>query len=367
LGVLAAKMYQKYINKRNIKQLNEYLDTRRLNLSNQIKKVLHILPTMTCFGKCSYCYNQDVIINTDYKCLEPYQLKSFLDDINNKDIEMIRFYGGEPGLAYLNLFRYVLIVDDISPNLKDIYISSSLLFSDEIFDGFYRAIKQITEQLPHLNIQIGSTTDFGSIPFTRGCHTNNISQKDILKRMHLLSLLNINVKVNNILTSQTNINKFKLDLDYCLIEYPNIEIRIVIANDDFFIPSKSFLRQFYFFIKPYILKEDNIYCNYRYEEKLDQTFKLNLDCGIYSNLLTIGADGQRLNCHYKLDKYEELEDSNNFDFMVNLNEKCLNCPALFVCNGGCVLRHNNQSKNTDGIYCYWIKLSVLLSLRRLLK
>lgn len=355
-------MYRKYLNTKNESQLNEYLDTRRNNLTyNTTKKVLHIIPTLTCFGKCSYCYNKDVIVKEEYDCLSPMKLHSILNSIEDKDIEMIRFYGGEPGLSYEYLYRYIQVVNELSPNLKDVYISSSFLFNDDIFVQFYAQLNNIKQDFPNIKLQVGTTADFGNTPFTRGCHTTKLSREDILYRANMISNLGIASKVNNVLTSFTSLEQFESDLNFCLDEYPNLEIRVVVANEDNFIPSKSDLRKFYFFIKPYVLKYDQIYCNSRYEERLEQTFKLNLDCGIYSNLITIDDKGNQLNCHYKLDKYEELEDSDNFDFMINLNDKCLNCPVLFMCNGGCVLRHNNHDLLKDDIYCYWIKLSVLLS------
>lgn len=377
-------MKDKYLNlHRNPERALQYLTTRREELANtDTKTTLHLIPTIACNGLCNYCYNRPLLSNT-IQSLDKTVLKQTLIDVSQDyklDFDLIRFYGGEPGLVATQLYDYLNVIAEFS-EIRSVYVSSGLLFNDKIFNELITTLKDARHAFPGSEITIGTTSDFGYSPdkYTRRCADYPINLDVIIQRVQTLLSYGFNVKMNNVLTKHVEPTLFNQQIRHALYELgKSVGIRIVFSNDDNLYPTKSILDEIYdIIVSLYNDKYFNVYSMFEYlgdsfgkdqcgkYTTIDESGEVRgsaIHCGIFTSLLTIDHEGSVVSCHYKMDERgDNLIESKHFDFMVNLRDKCLECEYLTLCCGDCVMRHAYQNEETDNAYCDWIKRSIDLS------
>jgi len=319
--------------------------------------ILHIIPTTRCDGKCTYCYayalgNLEKNGNLNLNCLKK-------TCATYKNINYVRFYGGEP-LLNTELCDMISFLDK-TYNLETIYISTGLLFDDDIF---YTQVNNLKKTIKHIktHISMGVTVDLGS--FTRICSSCDITRKKLYERLKYIRDIcpKIELKTSTVLNSYTEFSKFKEDLFIYKQLFPNIFMRIMVASDTEFYPSEQLIDNVF----SVLLNEENIISNiFPYTDIVTKPriLRFNKDsiflqypvdyCGVNTRTICIWPGGKTTSCHMNKEETDYLEHTDVF---------CEACNFYPICRGGCKFRRYEFNNESRKIYCKWIKLSYVLSL-----
>lgn len=358
---------------------NNIITSRKELLSKEkCITLLNILPSMGCEGNCLYCYNEDTNHQETY-FLTIENIQKVLNDLHKQniktDIQMVRFYGGEPFLNK-NLDQLILYLN----NLYDItfYISSGLLFSDSYF---LNTVVPICKKLLENNIKffIGVTLDFGSNPYTRQ-NKHNLTSQDLVKRCRLLEKLGVNVKYSNIISKYTNVDIMWEEIikhynESIYMQDTHLRYHLTTVNHPTMYPNEKQILSIYKKIK-HMYKKDKQYLSlFSMRNSIDGSFQIyqidskkymfvfpNMYCGIYTNMIAINAKGEIINC--QMEPEELYNKPNEYDLKLLLNnEKCLSCNFFPICRSGCIKRiQYTKNEEAQNITCYWTKINHILSL-----
>ena len=355
------------------KTIDKNIITRRLNRFNgrRVITALNLIPTMKCNGFCLYCYNEEnnnqiddmLSIDTVYKNVKKLEK---LYDISLKEC---RIYGGEPFLNS-NIFS---IMKTLYHDYKiQFYISSGLLFDKKTFKTVLSNLKDVNYPL-----SLGISLDLGCKDVYTRHNALGLNLKNLLERAQKI---NENTIIPTILV--TTISKFtdiitlKSDIEYCLDNLPQSCLRFATACDELLYPDIDLIDDVCELLEKYIDNPkitSNIFpyydvINSQHVVKItDNCYNIvfnDTSCGVFSNMINMLPNGNLIHCH--MNPYDATFDINKFDKRddITLSSECHDCDYWRVCRGGCYYRKltGTQSKKS---YCYWIKKSFILALRRL--
>ena len=381
--------YTSTINKIKSKFINN-----RHQVFNRKRKItnLNLFPTYICHGSCPYCYSKDNI-NKKYGYMTLDSLKISLKKINDLGMILepysIRVYGGEP-LLNDNLYDILKYLKKIYPAIEFIYISSGLLFSDNIFNKTKQLLAKINAL--GVNFSIGVSVDFGTEPFTRICFTNNITQNILLNRIDELINLGIPCVAATVITKNTNIDNCITQLidnhkkyesiinkeDIITGKPRKIAYRVSVACSNEYHPSLWQLNDLYDkmlqLYRNYNLVTSNIFpytdviASARVYQINDDVYTLVYPptyCGIYSYMIEVYPNGEIGSCHMEMfDRSINIDDNEYNKQMILHPKKCYDCSFFLVCRGACINRLKFSEESNES-YCTWIKYSYDLALERL--
>jgi radical SAM protein with 4Fe4S-binding SPASM domain len=374
-SVLSFDIFQSLPNNFNIDYWKQFREIRlqEIQKSNKTLNWISLIPTLRCDGNCPYCYNakfREKSLDLTVEKIESYinQLKNY----NFDSVRFIRTYGGEP-LLHPHLFDLYDYLIKRFPKIKNVYISSGLLFNDKTFENALIELKKISKLPIHLSI--GISMDFG-IPndkFTRISHKAQIYSRDILlERVKIIEneIPNIEIIFPTIISKDVDPKLLKEHIDYwSKFKY---KFRLEIANDNIYYPRKNQLIEIYRYLKS-IIQKGNIYV-YANTDILNipKIIKINENnywflfpysfCGIYTNMISFNPYGITpchtipFNFEYKNPKKEYFNHWNS--------DKCKKCDFYPICRGLCTTRmqYNEESNKA---YCLWSKLSFILSIYKI--
>lgn len=353
--------------------IDKNIITRRLNRFNRkrIITALNLIPTMKCNGFCLYCYNEEnnnqiddmLSIDTIYKNIRK------LENLYDISLKECRIYGGEP---FLNPDLFDIMKSLYHDYKLQFYISSGLLFDKKTFKRVLSNLKEVSYSL-----SLGISLDLGCKDIYTRHNALGLTLKDLLERAQKI---NENTKTPTILVTTiskfTDINTLENDIEYCLNNLSQSRLRFAVACDELLYPDIDLIDNICELLKKYISNSkitSNIFpyydvINSQYVIKItDNCYNIvfnDTSCGVFSNMINMLPNGNLIHCH--MNPYDTIFDINKFDKRddIMLSSECHDCDYWRVCRGGCYYRKLTGTKSKES-YCYWIKKSFILALKRL--
>ncbi len=356
---------------------NQLLNTLKSAREQYMKEhitIMYIIPTNTCNLRCKYCFigklNDKPIKMEESTLIKAIEMfNSHLEKIGEKGT--IFLYGAEPLLNFDLIKLGVLYVKKQNYNIQFSMVSNGILITEEIADF-----------IKNNNISLGISID-GPKEITdenRIFKSNNKSVYDfVLNKIELLKEKNVDFGL-----SITIAPIFLENEDYFLNWISKLGVYNISYNLLHFTTKTDEWKEYYKKATKFIYKsnkklfdqgfnEDRI--NRKYDSFYNRIFKFS-DCGaIGGNQITVCPNGDIEICHgywnYKrkilpninqiqsfsdlFDNPEYIKWSNN----ITLNKKkCLRCPAIYICGGGCAMQAKDlfgNEKEIDKPFCIYTK------------
>ena len=356
---------------------NQLLNTLKSAREQYMKEhitIMYIIPTNTCNLRCKYCFigklNDKPIKMEESTLIKAIEMfNSHLEKIGEKGT--IFLYGAEPLLNFDLIKLGVLYVKKQNYNIQFSMVSNGILITEEIAN--YKK---------NNNISLGISID-GPKEITdenRIFKSNNKSVYDaVLNKIELLKEKNVDFGL-----SITIAPIFLENEDYFLNWISKLGVYNISYNLLHFTTKTDEWKEYYKKATKFIYKsnkklfdqgfnEDRI--NRKYDSFYNRIFKFS-DCGaIGGNQITVCPNGDIEICHgywnYKrkilpninqiqsfsdlFDNPEYIKWSNN----ITLNKKkCLRCPTIYICGGGCAMQAKDlfgNEKEIDKPFCIYTK------------
>lgn len=361
---------------------NKDTDTKLLNTLKMAREqfmkehitIVYIIPTNTCNLKCKYCFigklNDKPVKMEKSTLIKAIELfNKHLQEINDKGT--IFLYGAEPLLNFDLIKVAVEYVKKHNYNIQFSMVSNGILITDEIADF-------IKDNNISLGISVDGPkeiTDENRI-FKNG---NNSVYDAVLKKINLLKSKKVDFGL-----SITIAPIFLENENYFLNWIAKLGVYNISYNLLHFTTKTDEWKEYYKKATKFIYKsnkklfdqgfnEDRI--NRKYDSFYNRIFKFS-DCGaVGGNQITVCPNGDIEICHgywnYKrkilpninqiqsfsdlFDNPEYIKWSNN----ITLNKKkCLRCPAIYICGGGCAMQAKDlfgNEKEIDKPFCIYTK------------
>ena len=361
---------------------NKDTDTKLLNTLKMAREqfmkehitIMYIIPTNTCNLKCKYCFigklNDKPVKMEKSTLIKAIELfNKHLQEINDKGT--IFLYGAEPLLNFDLIKVAVEYVKKHNYNIQFSMVSNGILITDEIADF-------IKDNNISLGISVDGPkeiTDENRI-FKNG---NNSVYDAVLKKINLLKSKKVDFGL-----SITIAPIFLENENYFLNWIAKLGVYNISYNLLHFTTKTDEWKEYYKKATKFIYKsnkklfdqgfnEDRI--NRKYDSFYNRIFKFS-DCGaVGGNQITVCPNGDIEICHgywnYKrkilpninqiqsfsdlFDNAEYIKWSNN----ITLNKKkCLRCPAIYICGGGCAMQAKDlfgNEKEIDKPFCIYTK------------
>lgn len=319
--------------------------------------IIYLIVTSSCNLACKYCfvenctYNNKIEINmsvdtalTAIKKYGEYILNNNISDAN------LIFYGGEP---LVNWEVMTSVIDYVKKEKLPIKISmvtnATLLTIDKI--------KYLAKNDVEIGVSIDGPKKLNDLNRVYRASSDSVYDKVISK----FSMLEMEkCKYGLSITVSKEFLKYKEEV----IEWlKKLNVKSIFYNLYHYTTYEDGWEKYYeeaseFLIYSYKELIQNGINDGRIIRKIESFFENEFkfsDCGaVGGNQLVIKPNGNVCVCHgyFKTNKYEignitrnsikELISTPEFDFWKNRctlnNAKCLNCEALFVCGGGCVIQ-----------------------------
>jgi len=333
-------------------------------LRNKLKKpkfnILYLLVTNRCNFKCKYCFIEgNYPKNYKFKDMEWKTAKKAIDlffYINkkkkNKEGQII-FYGGEPLLNYKLIkksIKYIQQKKNKKFNLTILLITNGSLITPKI-----------AKFLKENNIEVGISLDgpkkindkMRIIERNKGTYKFILNGLNLLKKFGVKFGISCTINPYNISILERISKWFAKDLKIASLGF-NLPMNSLSYKNK--INKKLIARKLissYKILTSYNVFEDRMNRKINVLQKRELYFK---DCGAYEGQLVISPEGDIGICHafvgtkkyfftniskLKINKktLKTLENNKYIKAWINrhpLNlSKCLKCPALGICGGGC--------------------------------
>lgn len=348
------QLYDKCIYIHNKEQDKVALKTIRNMIESHTRNkitMMYIIPNNNCNLKCKYCFLGQLNEQPKYMSEETAYnaIIKFVEHLKkiNADKGQIIFYGAEP-LINFDIIKYItLLVEKLKFPIDVIMVSNATLLDEE-------KMNFIKEHNVSLGISIDGTKEINDE--NRIFKGDNSSVYDIvMKKLKELDDKGIPYGLSITISEETldNLKVFKKwlkdnnfkDINYNPLQYSNKNSNWKkyynrIGKEIFNLNQELF---------PLGVNEDRI--SRKYKSFYNRDFKYS-DCGaVGANQICISPNGDINICHGYWNKQEQvLGNINNMSFneifktdMYNLwhnnltinKKKCINCPAIFTCGGGC--------------------------------
>ena len=329
-----------------------------LEKENSINCV-YIIPSEFCNMSCSYCfvykkeltYKKKSSMSKDTAKEIIRKITNYLDELSGDKL-MIQFYGGEPTLNW-KIIEY--IVDELNRNDKNSVIEWSIITNGTNLNE--KIMRYITEK----NIATGISLD-GPININNlsRIHSNNDNNyKKIILNLKKLYSYGANIALSFTITEQVLKNKNDILNWIKTLKIPVVNYNMLhFQNCDM-----DYVKQYYHEATNFIIESYTKLNNKIYEDRINRKIKAfnnrnfkYCDCSAgVGKQVTINSDGDitYCNCDF-LDKNKFIKNIKNTELKEILdlssrkklwinklpiyNKKCLECDAIFICGGGCIIQ-----------------------------
>lgn len=371
------QLYDKCIFIHNKEQDKVALQTIRNMIEKHTRNkitMMYIIPNNNCNLKCKYCFLGKLSENPKYMTEETaynaiIKFTNHLRKINAEKGQII-FYGAEP-LINFDIIKYItLLVEEQDFPIDIVMVSNATLLDNE-------KMNFIKEHKISLGISIDGTKELNDQNrIFKG--ENNSVYNVVVKKLKELDKKNIPYGLSITISEETlnNLDDFKKwlkdnnfkDINYNPLQYSEKnsnwkQYYNKIGKEIFNLNQELF---------PLGINEDRI--SRKYKAFYNRDFKYS-DCGaVGANQICISPNGDINICHGYWNKEEQvLGNINNINFedifeteMYNIwhnnltinKTKCINCPAIFTCGGGCGMEAQDlfgNIRNIDLPFCKYTK------------
>lgn len=353
------------------------VENKLLNYYNQETAIslAYIIQTNYCNLQCKYCFIGK-LEDKDKIFIDDLTIKNTIDKlaIENREFELdkttIIFYGGEPLVALNQIKKVCNYCETVYPNLFEFAIvTNATLLTEKAIDVFQT-----------YNINVGISIDGPKISNDKNriFKNNTNSVYDIVVKS-IERLKDSNVKFGLSITLSKDVINDKSFFTWI----KNIGVKDVSYNLLHFNGNDPDFENYYKKASKFLLKSNEILKDTgiiedRLNRKINafhsKSMKFN-DCGaVGGQQICVDHNGNVTVCHgywhtqedrcgnINMNSLREIKDHPNFikwkqRTTIN-NKKCLNCPAIYICGGGCYLqseRQYNQSNELDKGFCIHTK------------
>ena len=356
------------------------VEDKLLHYYNQDNAVslAYIIPTNYCNLKCKYCFIGK-LEDKDKIFIDDLTIKNTIDKLaeENKDFALekttIIFYGGEPLVA---LNQIVKICDYCQKNYPDKFefaiVTNATLLTENAISVFEKY---------HITVGISIDCPRKTNDKNRIFKNNNNSVYDIVvKNIDRLKTSYVNFGLS-ITISKDVLNDKQFfpwlkslgvkDVSYNLLHFNTIDPEF----EDYYKKASKFLLKSNEVLKNTGIIEDRL--NRKINAFHSKSMKFNDCAAVGGQQICVDPNGNVTVCHgfwhtqedrcgnINLDSLQEIKDHPNFikwkqRTTIN-NKKCINCPAIYICGGGCYLqseRQYNQSDRLDKGFCIHTKATL---------
>ncbi|HSQ97487.1 MAG TPA: radical SAM protein [Rickettsiales bacterium] len=380
-------LFEKGILIDNILKDEEIKETLIETVNNKFKKdigLIYMIPVEGCNLACKYCFIGKINNKKDQamtKEIADITIKKFTDYlIKNENREgTVLFYGGEPTLNFNIIKQTIDSIKKYAKNNIDVaMVTNGTLFTDEMLEFFKQS-----------RISVGISID-GPKELNdkyRIFKQSNESVYDLVtKNINKIKKSGVEFGLSVTLSNESLENKEFLnwlnDLDVKSINY-NL-MHYTEKTDEwkkYYKKVSKFLFKSYDFLNRNNIKDGRILRKFRafYGNK----FKYN-DCGaVGGEQLTIKPNGDITVCHGYWNSTKEICGNikeNSFEDIIKTDiyqkwrnnltvnkEKCLKCPAIYICGGGCPKQSEalfGDQKEIDKSFCIYTKFALKELLKR---
>lgn len=340
--------------------------------------LIYIIPSSTCNLACKYCFigqleNQVVTISTDTIDKLISEFYKHLRNNNRKKASII-FYGGEPLMAFDKIqytVRHCLTYSDIEWDFA--VVTNLTLLTEEMVDFFVS-----------FNIALGvsidgpKTTNDANRVYKNG--SNASVYNCVMNKLKLLTSKTQNVGLSITLTNET------LDDPTFLDWIQSLNIKEINYNLMHYTAQNSEWEEYYKKVSAFLFKSHDVLSKHgiiddRLQRKIrafcSKDFKYN-DCGaIGGHQLCFAPNGDVTVCHglwnsnaqccgnINNNTFEEIMTNDIFvQWKTNLTihkEHCLQCPAIYICGGGCAMQSRDlfgDFSSIDNAFCIHTRYSL---------
>lgn len=314
--------------------------------------LMYIIPNNNCNLMCKYCFIGKLNNNHPIK-MDEQTLINAIDKFNNhlKEIDYhegkIIFYGGEPLISFDLIKKCVNYIKENNYEIMVNLVTNGTLLTEEMAD-FFKAN----------NVGIGvsidgpkNVTDQNRIYYSEklSVYDNVYKSIEMLKNKNVEFNLSITI-ANDLLKNQ---NKF-------LSWIKSLGVKNIAYNILHYTSPTDEWKNYYRKATKFLIKSNNELfdlginddrINRKYLSFYNNEFKYQ-DCGAKGgNQICISPDGNIDICHALWNcsprdignineiEFNDIFESSNYkrwhDNITINYKKCLNCPALFICGGGC--------------------------------
>jgi len=341
---------------------------------------MYVIPTNSCNLGCKYCFigkleKKEMLMSEDI-LLKAIDL--FAKELNERQ-GTILFYGGEP-LMNFNLIQFAIkYVNSNNMNIKFSMVTNGTLINEKIADF-------IKENNISVGVSIDGPREINNQ--NRVYKNSNIgSYEKVLEKIRLLQSKNVDFGLSitlskEILEHQENYFEWLRELNVKSISYNLLH----------FTEKDPCWRKYYSDATKFIYKSNDILYNDNFDEdrikrKYDAFYNRKFkfaDCAaIGGNQVAILPNGDVEICHglwnrkeshilniANINSFDEIKKTSEYDFWKNnltINkEKCLKCPAIYICGGGCAVQARDLFDDIGGIdkgFCIHTKIILKLILQ----
>lgn len=336
--------------------------------------LMYIIPTNTCNLACKYCFigklkdkQEQMTFDVAKKAVDMFH--AHLKNIDTPGT--IIFYGGEPLINY-NLIKEIVDYSNQSKyKFNFSMVSNGLLLNEE-------KVKFIKEN----NISIGISIDGPkSITDANRVYKDNKTgiYDDLVKKIDLLKKAKVDFSLSITLTPAI-LKEQDIFLDWLI----NLDIKSLSYNLLHYTYKTNEWKRYYKDAVKFLYKSNNLLfnkgfdedrINRKYKSFFNREFKYSDCAAVGANQITVCPNGDLEICHgywnsknhslgniKDINKIEDLftkEGYNEWKEYKSINKrKCLNCPAIYICGGGCAMQAKDlfdSHKSVDKAFCIYSK------------
>lgn len=376
------KMQIKLLKNRGIIISDDKRDTNALcslkdYVKNEIDKkisLMYIIGNNNCNMACKYCFIGK-LNNNQPKYMEKETLEIALDKFENHLEKralkkgIIVFYGGEPLLNFELIKHAVKYIKKQKYRIQISLVSNGLLLTEEI-------AKFIKNNNIGIGISIDGPKELNDL--NRVTYLANEGTYDIvMNKIKMFQTLKVPFGLS------VTINDYALNnADEYLTWLKNTNVKEITYNLMHFNDKQDNWKEYYSKIADFLYKSNQILGKYnvnegRIKRKYDAFYKREFkysDCGaIGANQIALKPNGDITVCHGLWNNKEKLGNIKEIDFddifetkmyytwnnNITLNKKkCLKCPYIYMCGGGCAMESKNlfgNEKKLDKPFCQFTK------------
>lgn len=373
----------KYLKKIGIVVNDELIDKKTIQIvKDSYKKfienkitIMYLIPTNCCNLSCKYCFignltSPEIKMKLDTAKRAVDLFAEHLAKINENG--EIFFYGAEPLLNFSLIEYVVTYCKQKKYKIKFSMVSNGLLLNENIIEFIkYNKIS--------LGISIDGPKEITNI--NRIYKNSNIGiYDDLIEKITMLKQHNVNFGL-----SITVAPIFLKSQDMFIEWLKSLNVKNISYNLLHFTKPNDEWKNYYKEAVKFIYKSNNQLfdlgfnedrINRKYIAFFEKKFKFS-DCGaVGGNQITICPDGTIEVCHgywnNEIHKLPNINSINCLDDLFVLNDyncwknympikkhKCINCPYVYICGGGCAMQSRDvfgSEKNIDKAFCIYTKI-----------
>ncbi len=342
--------------------LSTYKQIFKSELENRIS-LMYIIPTNSCNLGCKYCFigkleKKDISMTSDI-LLKAIDL--FAQELNGNE-GTILFYGGEPLMNFDMLKLAVNYVSYNNMNIRFSMVTNGTLINTDI-----------AEFIKENNISVGVSIDGPKKvnDQNRVYKNSDIGSYDkVFEKIRILQSRNVNFGLSITLSKETLEHQQEF-FDWLR----ELNVKSISYNLLHFTEKDPDFKQYYRDATKFICKSnDKLYdegfdedrIKRKYDAFYNRKFKFADCAAIGGNQIALLPNGDIEVCHglwnrkrehilniKNVKSFDEIKKTKEYKFWKNnltlKKEKCLKCPAIYVCGGGCAVQSKDLFGDINGI------------------